>query len=110
MPKFEDEFDELVKNLAFIFKQKQSLVPSTMLQRKCHEVLRPDRYIVLSHKNKPRFAVVDIRYMEKVRKALVSMGYINDRMIFDDEIAEPQKRPDAVPDKLTFNLGDGDEQ
>jgi len=105
MPKFEDEFDELVKTLGYIFNQRHALIPVTMLQRRIKQVLREDRYTVLSYNDRPRFAVVDVRLMNKVRKLLVEMGYIKDRNVFEEDLPDPKNRPKSLPDTLTFHIG-----
>ena len=111
MKKFEDEFEELIHHLKKLFNQKQSITPSSLIQRHSHAVLRQDRYMVVTHHNKPTLVILDVRMVEKIRKCLVKMGYIKDKSLFEEgEILEPRARVQPKPESISFNLGDKSEE
>jgi len=75
--KFNDDFDEMVYNLSKIFKMKDSVIPFSKIQSRLYQLLREDRYNILTYHDDPRFAVVDIRVMERIRELLITMGYLD---------------------------------
>lgn len=101
---FEDDFDELTHYLRIIFNQKQSLINSSILQRRAQSVLRRDRYNIITHNNKPRYVCLDARILDKIRTIMINMGYIRDNVLYGEALPDPQKRPEPVPDKLTFHI------
>jgi len=107
---FEDDFEEIVFYLRKMFNQKKSIIPSSMVQRHALAILKQDRYTVITHHNKPRFVMVDVRLMNKVREAMVRMGEIRNDPLLDGDIPDPRKRIEPKPDRLTFSIDDTSSQ
>jgi len=105
---FEDDFEELTYYLRIIFNQKQSLINSSVLQRRAQSVLKVDRYNIITHNNKPRYVCLDARILDKIRNIMVNMGYIRDKALYVEALPDPHKLPEPKPDKLTFHIEEED--
>jgi len=103
---FEDDFQAITYYLSVLFRQKQVLMPISLFQKNISSLIREDRYTIVSKHNKPKYVIVDARIMEKVRRALINMGYIDDKFIIEAIPDEPKPRLVESPDRITFHIED----